>query len=107
MFRYAKRLVAAWWTDSTVGKRHDFTELINADGNGAIMMATIDWPAAAAALGTGLPCSGRERRILELAASLAEHSPVILCDAVTRLDDRSTRILVTAVLPASGQRQFP
>lgn len=71
-------------------------------------MAAIDWPAAAAALGTGgLPCSGGERRILELAASLAGHHLVILGDAVTGLDDRSIRILAMAVLHASGQRQFP
>jgi ABC-type transport system involved in cytochrome bd biosynthesis fused ATPase/permease subunit len=72
------------------------------------MMAAIDWPAAAAALGTGgLPCSGGERRSLELAASLAGQSTVILGDVVTGLDDRSTRILVKAVLHASGQRRFP
>ena len=60
-----------------------------------------------AALGAGaLSCSGGERRILELAASLAGHHPVILGDAVTGLDHRSTRTLVKAVLHASGQRQF-
>jgi ABC-type uncharacterized transport system ATPase subunit len=45
--------------------------------------------------------------MLELAASLAGHNPVILDDAVTGLDDRNTQILVKAVLHASGRRQFP
>ena len=58
--------------------------------------------------GTGqLPCSAGERRVLELAASLACHRPVLLGDAVPGLDNRSVQILVRAVLHASGQRQFP
>jgi len=44
--------------------------------------------------------------VLELAASLAGHRPVILRDAVPGLDNRSVQILVT-VLHASGQRQIP
>ena len=45
--------------------------------------------------------------MLRLAASLADHAPVILGDAVTGLDDRNIQVLVKAVLHASGQRQFP
>jgi hypothetical protein len=68
-------------------------------------MAAIDWDAAAAALSQGeLPCSGGERRIFLLSASLAGGIPVDLRDAVTGLDDRNIRRLVTAVLHASGKR---
>ena len=45
--------------------------------------------------------------MLQLAASLAGHAPVVLGDAVTGLDDRSARMLVKAILHASGQRRFP
>jgi hypothetical protein len=44
--------------------------------------------------------------MLELAASLAGHSPVILGDAIPGLDN-SIRMIVKAVLRASGHRQFP
>ncbi|HEY2266361.1 MAG TPA: hypothetical protein VGI96_27335 [Streptosporangiaceae bacterium] len=88
--------------------RDDFTRLIHTGPCSAVTMAAIDWPAAAAALRAGeLPCSGGERRILELAASLAGHYPVVLGDAVCGLDDQSTKILIRAVLHASGRRQFP
>jgi hypothetical protein len=70
--------------------------------------AAIDWEAAAAALETGgLPCSGGERRMLQLAASLAGQAPVILGDAITGIDDRNTRLLVQAILHASGQTPVP
>jgi hypothetical protein len=49
-----------------------------------VLMATIDWPAAITALdGGGLPASGGERRVLRLAASLADGIPVDLRDAFT------------------------
>jgi hypothetical protein len=67
-------------------------------------MAAIDWDAAITALNSGgLPCSGGERRILLLSASLAGGIPVDLRDAATGLDDRNIRRLVTAILHASGQ----
>ncbi len=51
-------------------------------------MVAIDWNAATAALHAGeLPCSGGERRILHLSASLAAGIPADLRDAVTGLDD--------------------
>jgi hypothetical protein len=51
-------------------------------------MAAIDWDAAITALANGeAPCSGGERRILQLAASLAAGTPVSLRDTVTGLDD--------------------
>jgi hypothetical protein len=68
-------------------------------------MAAIDWDAAITALNAGeLPCSGGERRILQLAASLAAGIPVDLCDAVTGLDAHNFRHLLTAISHASGKR---
>jgi hypothetical protein len=68
-------------------------------------MAVIDWDAAIAALRAGeLPCSGGERRVLQLSASLASGIPVDLRDTVTGLDDDNIASLVTAVLHASGKR---
>lgn len=70
--------------------------------------AAIDWEAAAAELESGsLPSSGGERRMLWLAASLADKAPVILGDVITGIDGRNTGLLVKAVLHASRQRQFP
>jgi hypothetical protein len=68
-------------------------------------MAAIDWDAAVTALGSGeLPCSGGERRILMLSASLAAGIPADLRDAATGLDDRNIRRLLTAIRHASGKR---
>jgi hypothetical protein len=67
--------------------------------------AAIDWAAAAAALDTGaLPCSGGERRILRLAASLAAGLPVDLRDTLTGLDDRNLALAISTFMHASGQR---
>ena len=68
-------------------------------------MAAIDWDAAITALNAGeLPCSGGERRILQLSASLAAGIPVGLRDTVTGLDDHNTARLITALRHASGAR---
>jgi hypothetical protein len=70
--------------------------------------AAIDWEAVTQALDAGeLPGSAGENRLLQLAASLAGQAQVILGDAVTGLDDCNIQMLVTAVLHASGRRQFP
>lgn len=67
-------------------------------------MADIDWDAAITALRSGeLPCSGGERRILQLSASLAAGIPVDLRDTVTGLDDHNTDRLITAIRRASGK----
>jgi hypothetical protein len=67
-------------------------------------MAVIDWPAAVMALGASLPCSGGEQRMLKIAASLADGIPVDLRDAITGLDNRNARLLITAIRRASGKR---
>lgn len=66
-------------------------------------MAGIDWPGAVAALNQGqLPCSGSERRILRIAASLADGVPVDLQDALTGLDGHHAALVSQAVTHATG-----
>jgi len=88
--------------------RDDFASFVHTGtsiSDGTTLMASIDWDAAVTALHVGeLPCSGGERRVLELSASLAGGIPVDLRDAVTGLDDGNIARLVTAVLHASGKR---
>jgi hypothetical protein len=89
--------------------RGDFTSRFIETGisisDGTTLMAAIDWDAAISALHAGeLPCSGGERRVLELSASLSGGIPVDLRDAVTSLDDGNIARLVTAILHASGKR---
>ena len=94
----------AWLLD-----RSDFRDRFVHHGisitDGITDMAEIDWAAAINALDIGeLPCSGGERRILRLAASLASGIAVDLRDATTGLDHRNIDRLVNAILHASGQR---
>ena len=95
--------------NGTFLRRDDFTSRFIQHGtsisDGTTLMAAIDWDAAITALHAGeLPCSGGERRVLELSASLAGGIPVDLREAVTGLDDGNIARLVTAVLHASGKR---
>jgi hypothetical protein len=101
--------VALLTGNGTFLHRDDFTSKFIATGtsisDGTALMADIDWDAAIAALHAGeLPCSGGERRVLELSSSLAGGIPVDLRDAVTGLDDSNIARLVTAILHASGKR---
>jgi hypothetical protein len=69
------------------------------------LMAAINWPAAITALDEGgLPASGGERRVLRLAASLADGIPVDLRDAFTGMDTANVDRAVRAMLHASGRR---
>jgi hypothetical protein len=73
--------------------------------DGITTMAGIDWPAAITALDSGdLPCSGGERRVLRLAASLADGIPVDLRDALTGMDAANVDRAVQAMLHAAGAR---
>jgi hypothetical protein len=84
--------------------RDDFACFIH-HGTGT---AAIDWEAVISALDAGrLPCSGGERRILRLAASLAYDIPVSLGEAITGIDDRNVGLPIKAVRHASGRRRFP
>ena len=101
--------VALLITNGTFLHRDDFANRFIEHGtsisDGTTPMAAIDWEAAITALQSGeLPCSGGERRILQLAASLANGVPVDLRDAVTGLDDRNTALLLTAIRHATGKR---
>jgi hypothetical protein len=91
----------AAWLD-----RDDFRQFIHADPETG--MAAIDWPAVASALNEGkMPSSNGEQKMLRVSASIAGHAPVTLGDTITGLDDRNVHILVTAIIHASGKRQFP
>jgi hypothetical protein len=84
--------------------RDGFVEVGTSITDGTTLMAVIDWPAAVAALdGGGLPASGGERRVLRLAASLADGIPVDLRDAFTGMDTVNVDRAVRAMLHASGR----
>lgn len=91
----------ATWLD-----RDDFRRHIHADPSAGT--AAIDWLAVTAALAAGqMPGSAGEQKMLRMAASIAGHTPVILGDTITGLDNRNMQILVSAIIHAAGQRQFP
>ena len=94
-------------SNGTFLQRSDFTSrFIEHATSSGVAMAAIDWEAAVTALTRGeLPCSGGERRVLLLSASLAGGIPVDLRDAATGIDDRNIQRLVTAILHASGLPQ--
>ena len=101
--------VALLAANGTFLHRPDFTGRFITTGtsisDGTTLMAGIDWDAAIAALHAGeLPCSGGERRVLELSSSLAGGIPVDLRDAATGLDDGNIARLVTAILHVAGKR---
>lgn len=86
-------------------RRATFTNRFLRPAQGDPSMAYIDWADAITALDAGqLPCSGGEGRILRLAASIADGTPVDLGDALTGLDQRNINLLVRAVLHANGRR---
>ena len=93
-------------SNGTFLRRPDFTSrFITCGTSDGTPMGAIDWEAAIIALDTGgLPCSGGERRILQLSASLAAGTPVSLRDTVTGLDHDNTARLLTAIRHASGKR---
>jgi hypothetical protein len=86
--------------------RDDFSApFITRGTSGGTPMAAIDCDAAVTALNSSrLPCSGGERRILLLSASLAAGTPVSLRDTVTGIDDHNTALLATAIRHAAGKR---
>ena len=101
--------VAQLIANGTFLHRDNFTSRFITTGtsisDGTTPMADIDWDAAIAALHAGeIPCSGGERRVLELSSSLAGGTLIDLRDAVTGLDDANIALLVTAILHAAGKR---
>ncbi len=70
---------------------------------GQATVAVVGWNAAVAALdGGALPCSGGERRILHLAASIAGGIPADLGETLTGLDRANIAAAARAVLHAGG-----
>jgi hypothetical protein len=101
--------VALLISNGTFLRRDDFTTRFIEHGtsisDGTTPMAAIDWDAAITALNAGeLPCSGSERRILQLAASLSGGIPVSLRDTVTGLDNDNTARMLTAIRHVAGKR---
>jgi hypothetical protein len=88
--------------------REDFSGFVHTGTSitdGATLLAWIDWDAALSALHRGqLPLSSGERRILQLAASIAGGTPVRLRDAIPGLDDRNLQLLTTAIRHTAGHR---
>ena len=100
--------VALLISNGTFVHRDDFTRRFITTGasisDGTTLMAAVDWNAAITPLRAGeLPCSGGERRVLQLSASLAGGVPADLRDAVTSLDEINIARLVTAILHGSGK----
>jgi hypothetical protein len=93
-------------SNGTFLQRDDFTSRFIQHGTTCgTPTAAIDWDAAITALQAGeLPCSGGERRILLLSASLADGIPVGLGDTVTGIDDANISRLLTAIRHAAGKR---
>ncbi len=92
-------------------RRNDFTDHFVQPAThptSSARLATIDWPAAITALDYGhLPCSSTQEHILRLAASLAENLPINLRDTLTGIDNHSIKLVIAAVLHATGQRPTP
>jgi hypothetical protein len=98
-------LIAGSWLD-----REDFAGrfvTVAASPGSGTAVAVTGWPAVAAALGGGLPCSGGQRRVLRLAASLAAGIPAGLRGTAGSLDGRNAGLAAGAVLHASGHRDLP
>jgi hypothetical protein len=82
--------------------RHIETAACASDGT---PMAWIDRDAVITALDCGrMPGTGGERRIIQIAASLAGGHPVSLRDAIPGLDQRNLELITTAIRRAAGQR---
>jgi len=65
--------------------------------------AVIRWNAAITALENGyLACTGSERAVLLIAASLAEGVPVSLRDCLGSLDRRNITLVTSAITAANG-----
>jgi hypothetical protein len=94
-------LIAIGWPG-----REDFSRFITTGtsiSDGRTLMAAVDWHAAISSLDAArLPCCGSERRLLRLAASLADGIPVDLQDAVTELDTVNINRVTAAIRHAAG-----
>jgi len=89
-------------------RRSDFTPFVDtftSFSDGVTPMAQINWDALHGALHDGqLPLCGGERRILELASSIAAGFPVCLRNTLPGLDNQNLQLVITAIRHAAGQR---
>jgi hypothetical protein len=70
--------------------------------DGTTPMAWIDWDAALTALhDRQIPVCSGEQRILQLAASIANGTLVSLRQAISGLDNRNLKLLITAIRHAA------
>ena len=67
-------------------------------------VAAVDFVRAAELVQGVLPCSGGERQVLLVAASIAEGVPVDLRDAMLDLDAVNAALVAQAVCHAAGHR---
>jgi hypothetical protein len=73
---------------------------------GQTVLAWVDWRAVVAALDADrLPCSGSERQLLRIAASLAEGVPVDLGGALTSFDRVNLGLVAAAVLAVGAHHE--
>jgi hypothetical protein len=86
--------------------RDDFARFVHTGtsiSDGTTVMAWIDWDAALSALHHGqIPLCGGERRILTLAASIADGTLVSLRQTIPGLDNPNLKLLTTAIRHAAG-----
>jgi hypothetical protein len=84
--------------------RSDFVaEFITIDAGAATALAFVNSNGAITALHEGrLPCSGGERAVLRIAASMSGGIPVDLNDTLTSLDGVNLALTATAIRNAAG-----
>lgn len=100
----AELLIATTWMHRSDFRDGYIHAGISTTGNTTPMAAT-DWATAITDLRAGrLSCSGSERRLLSLAASLGDGIPVDLQDALASLDNTSLDLVTTAIRHAAGRR---
>jgi hypothetical protein len=86
-------------------RRHDFLDRFTFTATNLDTDTTstgLDWAPAINALNHDLACSGGEARLLRIAASLAQGTPVDLRDAMTGLDHTNTTLVAKAITQAAG-----
>lgn len=90
-------------------RRDDFVaEFVAIDVGAATALAFVDWDGAITALNAGkLPCSGGERALLRIAASMSGGIPVDLNDTLTSLDPVNLDLAASAIRNAAGHRPEP
>lgn len=85
-------------------RRKDFVRAaVEAWADNNIVFASIRWDRVP---GLRLPASGSEIRILDIAASIAGANGVDLREALSNLDQTSTRLVLRSIALAAGHRNL-